>query len=223
MTAGPWWPTNGARTKMLNGTFDWDSDAFKCALFQSTSNLDVTATTYASVTNETPQANGYLTGGLAVAFSLVGVRSVDVKFVNNPTWAAFGGSIISRYGAVYEAAGDVAFFSMMDRIATAIGDAVWGTPSGDNVTITSAGGLFPVLAAGTMFEISGHANEANNGLYVATGTPTAGSRPATKQSGRSPAAAAASAVTTYRGTDLVAADQSAFVVNSSSTPMFTLL
>ena len=224
MTAGPWWPTNTTRVKMLNGTFDWDSDAYKCALFQSTSNLTVASTAYSGVTNEVANANGYLTGGLAVAFNLTpNGRAIDVKFQLNPTWAANGGSIVSRYGAVYEVGADVAFFSMMERTATAIGDAAWGTPTGDDVTITSAGAALPAITAGTMFEISGHANPANNGLYVATGSPTTSSRPATKQSGAAPAAAAASAVTGYVGANLTAGDQSAFVVNSSSTPMFTLL
>jgi hypothetical protein len=209
---------------MLNGQFDWDTDNYKCALFTSASNLGVASTTYAGVTNEVANANGYLTGGLAVAFVLTGTRSVDAKFSTNPTWAAAGGSIVGRYAAVYEVGGDVAFFSMLDRTATAVANAVWGTPSGDNVTITSATSALPLVAAGAMFEISGHSTLANNGLYVATGSPTTASLPATKLSGLSPAAAAAAAVTAYLGLNLTAADASAFVVSSSGapSPMFTL-
>jgi hypothetical protein len=224
MSAGSWWPTTTTRRKMLDGTFDWDSDAYKCALHQSTSNLSIASTTFAGVTNEVAQANGYLAGGIAVTFNLTAAgRGVDVKFISNPTWAAVGGSITSRYGTVYEVAGDVAFFAMMERTLTAVANAVWGTPTGDNVTITSATAALPVIATGAMFEVEGHTNAANNGLYVATGSPTASSLPATKQSGASPAAATALAVNVFAGANLVAADGSAFVVNASTTPMFTLL
>lgn len=224
MTAGPWWPTNTTRLKMLNGTFDWDSDAYKCALFLAASNLGVASTVYSGVTSELANSFGYLTGGQVVAFTLTpSGRSIDAKFTTNPTWAANGGSLVSRYAGVYEVAGDMAFFSMMDRTPAAVADAVWGTPTGDDVTITSASAALPAITAGTMFEVSGHTNPVNNGLYVATGSPTTSSRPATKQSGASPAAAAAAAITAYVGLNLTAADGSAFVVNANTTPMFTLL
>lgn len=39
MAAGAWTFTNAGRTSLLNGTFDIDSDTWKCALFLSTSNI----------------------------------------------------------------------------------------------------------------------------------------------------------------------------------------
>ena len=47
MAAGTWQFTNTARTNLLNGTFDLDTDSFKMALFLSTSNLGAASTTYA--------------------------------------------------------------------------------------------------------------------------------------------------------------------------------
>lgn len=76
----------------------------------------------------------------------------------------------------------------------AVSDAVWGTPSGNNVTITSAGGNLIDYAAGDLFRIRNHSNAANNGDYIATGTPTTSSLPATKLTGSAPAAAASEAV-----------------------------
>jgi hypothetical protein len=54
-------------------------------------------------------------------------------------------------------------------------DAVWGTPSGQTVTLTSVGSNFPAINANQWFEIRGHPSTQNNGLYEATGTPTTGS------------------------------------------------
>jgi hypothetical protein len=39
MAAGTWTFPDSARTDLLNGTFDIDSDTWKCALFLSTSNI----------------------------------------------------------------------------------------------------------------------------------------------------------------------------------------
>lgn len=77
---------------------------------------------------------------------------------------------------------------------TAVPNAVWGAPVGQNVTITSATSALPVLTAGQLFEVRNHSTAANNGLYLATGTPTAGSLPATKIDGAAPASAIAEAV-----------------------------
>ena len=77
MAAGAWTFTTTARTKLLNGQFDLDTDSFKCALFLSTSNLTTASTTFAGVTNEVGTTNtGYTAGGAAVAFTLAGTTSV---------------------------------------------------------------------------------------------------------------------------------------------------
>ena len=43
--AGAWTFTNQSRTDMLNGTMDFDTNTFLCALFLSTSNLGASTTT----------------------------------------------------------------------------------------------------------------------------------------------------------------------------------
>ena len=78
MAAGAWTFTNGGRTRLLNGTFDIDTDSYKMALFLSTSDIGAASTTFAGVTNEHAAANGYTAGGIAVALTLVdGLRRLD--------------------------------------------------------------------------------------------------------------------------------------------------
>ncbi len=45
MAAGAWTFTNEGRTKLLDGTFDIDTDVWKMALFLSTSNIGAASTT----------------------------------------------------------------------------------------------------------------------------------------------------------------------------------
>lgn len=149
---GLWTPTNTGLSKIASGQFDIDSDTYKIALFLSTSNLGIASTTYAALTNEVANANGYTTGGIAAAMTIT-------------------------TGA-----------------ATAVSDAVWGTPTGNAVTITSAGNNLPVIAANTMFRVRTHGNTpGNEGLYFATATSTAGSLSAIKV-GAAPVASSSAAV-----------------------------
>lgn len=114
MAAGAWTFPDGARTRLLNGTFDIDTDSFKCALFLSTSNLGTATTTYAGVTNEHAAANGYATGGIAVTLTLAGTTTVTVDIQTDPVWTAAGGSITARFAAIYEVAGDVLCYCLLD-------------------------------------------------------------------------------------------------------------
>jgi len=114
MAAGAWTFTNGGRTRLLNGTFDIDTDSFKCALFLSTSNIGAASTTYAGVTNEHANANGYTTGGIAIALTLAGTTTVTVDITTDPVWTAAGGSITARFAGIYEVGGDVLCYALLD-------------------------------------------------------------------------------------------------------------
>ncbi len=114
MAAGAWTFPNSARTDLLNGTFDIDTDSFKCALFLSTSNISASSTTYAGVTNEHANANGYTTGGIAVALTLAGTTTVTVDITTDPVWTASGGSITARFAVIYEVAGRVLCYALLD-------------------------------------------------------------------------------------------------------------
>lgn len=114
MAAGAWTFTDGARTRLLNGTFDLDTDSFKMALFLSTSNIGAASTSYAGVTNEHANANGYTTGGIAVSLTLSGTTSVKVDISTDPVWTASGGSITARFAVIYEVGGDVLCYCLLD-------------------------------------------------------------------------------------------------------------
>lgn len=114
MPAGNWTFTNGGRTRLLNGTFDIDTDSYKVALFLSTSNIGAASTTYAGVTNEHANANGYTTGGIAVTLTLAGTTTVTIDFSVDPVWTASGGNITARFAVLYEVGGDVLAYCLLD-------------------------------------------------------------------------------------------------------------
>lgn len=138
--AGAWTFTNGARTRMLNGTFDFDTDTFKMALFLSTSNIGAASTTYAGVTNEHANANGYITGGVAITFSLSGTTTVTADSTD-ATWTASGGSIVARFAVIYEVGGDVVCYCLLDS-----------TPA--DVTVTDGNQLTVAIHASGVFQLA---------------------------------------------------------------------
>ena len=116
MAAGNWTFTDGTRTRILNGTFDFDTDTYKVALFLSTSNIGASSTTYAGVTNEHANANGYTTGGISLgALTLSGTTTVTVDDPSDMVWTASGGSITARFGVLYESGGDVVAYCLLDN------------------------------------------------------------------------------------------------------------
>lgn len=136
--AGAWTFTNGGRTRLLNGTFDIDTDSFKMALFLSTSNIGASSTTYAGVTNEHANANGYTTGGIAVTLTLAGTTTVTVDISTDPTWTASGGSIVARFAVIYEVSGDVLCYCLLDSTPADV-----TTTDGNTFTVQiNASGVF---------------------------------------------------------------------------------
>ena len=138
MAAGNWTFTDVSRTRMLNGTFDFDTDVFNLALFLSTSNIGAASTTYAGVTNQHANANGYTTGGIAAAMTLAGTTTVTVDSTVNPVWTAAGGSITARFAVIYEVAGDVVCYCLLDSTPADV-----TATDGNTLTVTiNASGIF---------------------------------------------------------------------------------
>lgn len=137
MAAGSWTFTNGARTKLVDGTFDLDTDTFKMALFLSTSNIGAASTTYAGLTNEHANANGYTTGGSSVTVSLSGTTTVTVDSTD-VTWTASGGSIVARFAVIYEVSGNVLCYCLLDSTPADV-----TTTTGNTFTVAiHASGVF---------------------------------------------------------------------------------
>lgn len=139
MAAGAWVFTYNALTKMLQAGFNFDSDTFKTALLLSTSNITTASTTYAGLSNEHANANGYTTGGIAADLGVsgaTGTKKVDVA--SDPVWTASGGSIVARWAVIYEVGGDVVCYCLLDSTP---GDVT--TTDGNTLTVaTHASGVF---------------------------------------------------------------------------------
>jgi hypothetical protein len=137
MAAGAWTFTNGGRTSLVDGTFDLNSDTFKAALFLSTSNIGASSTTYAGLTNEHSNANGYTTGGKALTPSLTGTTTVTFD-VDDQTWTASGGSITARFAVIYEVSGNVLAYCLLDSTPADV-----TATSGNTLTLQiNASGVF---------------------------------------------------------------------------------
>lgn len=139
MAAGAWTLTDAGRTDLVNGTFDLDTDTFLMALFLSTSNIGAASTTYAGLTNEHANANGYTTGGISLGtLALSGTTTVTVDETTNPVWTASGGSIVARFAVIYESGGNVLCYCLLDSTP---GDVT--TTNGNTLTVTfHASGIF---------------------------------------------------------------------------------
>lgn len=114
MAAVAWALTDNARMRRAKGSWNIDTATLKCALFLSTSNLGSSSTTYAAVTNQHSNANGYTTGGVSVDLAFSGTSIIHITFISNPAFTAAGGSIVCRSAAVYEVSGDVLAYSILD-------------------------------------------------------------------------------------------------------------
>jgi len=139
MAAGTWTFTDAARTKLLDGTFDLDTDTWKMALFLSTSDIGAGSTTYAGVSNEHANNNGYTTGGIAITLPLSGTTTVKADIGTDPVWTASGGSIVARFAVIYEVSGDVLCYCLLEST----GPADVTATTGNTLTVAAhANGVF---------------------------------------------------------------------------------
>jgi hypothetical protein len=115
MAAGEWQFPNSARTNLLNGTFDIDSDTWKVVLLTSASNIGAGSTTYAGLTGEVSQTNtGYTTGGAAITLTLSGTTTVTVDIQSDPQWVAGSAGITARWAAIVENGGNVLCYALLE-------------------------------------------------------------------------------------------------------------
>lgn len=105
--AGKWKLYDLAKYRIGNLTIDLsDTTNWKMALFQSTSNcntLSVGTNVYGDLTNEVANANGYLTGGVAIGSESWTNASGTITWTcANGVWTAAGGSITARFAVIYK-------------------------------------------------------------------------------------------------------------------------
>jgi hypothetical protein len=114
MAIGPWLLTDTFRAAWAEAGLRTLTASYKVALFLSTSNLGASSTTYAGVTDEHANANGYTTGGEAVTLTITGTTTVTVALAAIPEFDATGGSIVARYAGLYEVGGIVVARCLLD-------------------------------------------------------------------------------------------------------------
>lgn len=141
MAAGNWTFTNNSRTYLLNGAFDVDSDTWKMALVTSSSNIGASTTTWAGVTNEVANGNGYTTGGESITLTLSGTTTVTVDISTDPVWTASGAGITARWAVIYEVSGNVLCYALLDD-----------TPA--DVTVTTGNTLTVAASASGVFTLA---------------------------------------------------------------------
>lgn len=144
MAAGPWLFTNSGRTNLLDALTDVDSDSFKMALFTSASDLAATENTYAGVTGEVanaPATTGYSTGGIAVALTKSGTTTVTVVMTTAPVWTAVSASIVAKFAAIYEVAGNILCYCLLEA-----GGADVTCTAGNTLTVGANGATVFTLA-----------------------------------------------------------------------------
>ena len=85
--------------------------------------------------------------------------------------------------------------------STTVTDMVFGTPTGNAVTLTSAGANLPALSDDMFFEIRDHSETVNNGLYeVDDASPTTSEVDVLKVTGSNPVAATSESCDTLGNT-----------------------
>ena len=109
------------------------------ALFLSTSDIGAASTTYAGVTNEHANGNGYTTGGISMgALTLAGTSTVTVDDPADLVWTAAGGSITARFAVIYESGGNVLCYALLDSAPADV-----TATNGNTLTVAlNASGIF---------------------------------------------------------------------------------
>lgn len=148
MAADAWSEYNNFKLDIGDGSIDLDTDAFKVALYTSSSNAaTLTLNGKAAVTNEVANGNGYTTGGDSVTATWTESSGTVTFDSDDPSWTASGGSITARFAVVYDdtptspTADPLVCFSLLDN-----------TPA--DVTVTDGNTLTLQLSANGYFQLS---------------------------------------------------------------------
>ncbi len=122
MAANAWTIYNEFKATLGLKALNLNTDTIKMALFQSTSNCGsagLATAQYATLTNETLNANGYTTGGVTLTGVSYSQTAGTAKFtVGTGSWTASGGTIVARFAVLYDFTAtnkDLICFTLMDN------------------------------------------------------------------------------------------------------------
>lgn len=150
--AGKWKMYALAKKKAGDGTFDFDANTFKVALFLSSSNAN-TLTAHsilADLTNQHANANGYTTGGVTVAATWVESAGTVTFDTADAIWTASGGSIVARFAVIYGSG------TLNGLVNPVLAVCLLDTAPAD-VTATDTNTFTVQMAAGGLLQLSGAA------------------------------------------------------------------
>lgn len=106
MAANAWTIYNEFKATLGLKALNLNTDTIKMALFKSTSNCgsaSLGTAQYATLTNETTNANGYTTGGVTLSGVSYSQTSGTATFtVGTGSWMAAGGTIVARFAVLYD-------------------------------------------------------------------------------------------------------------------------
>ena len=105
MAAGTWTVFNKAKKKIGNATMSLASTVWRMTLHTSAMRTVLTLSTFASLSGEVTEANGYSSSGKALANEVwtVGASAGQYKFdCDDPFWSANGGTISNiKYAVIW--------------------------------------------------------------------------------------------------------------------------
>ena len=105
MAAGAWTVLNKAKKKIGNATMSLASTVWRMTLHTSAMRTVLTLSTFASLSGEVTEANGYSSSGKALANEVwtVGASAGQYKFdCDDPFWSANGGTISNiKYAVIW--------------------------------------------------------------------------------------------------------------------------
>jgi hypothetical protein len=138
--AGPWVIYNEFKETLGKKLIDLSSDTFKVALFTSTSNAGsatLATATYATLTNELANGNGYLTGGVTAAATWVRSTGTVTFDTADTTWTASGGSLTARFAVLYDSTPATKYLIAYALLDSAPADVVVSDGNSLSVQITN--------------------------------------------------------------------------------------
>lgn len=140
-----WTVYDQLKLKLGNKVINLGTDTIKMALFTSTSNANTTnlgTATYASLTNEVSNANGYTTAGATVTPTWSNSAGTETFTTTNASWTASGAGLTARYAVLYDStSGDLIAWCTLDS-----------TPA--DVTVSAGNSLTVQINASGVFTLA---------------------------------------------------------------------
>lgn len=103
--AGKWKVYDLTKLNLGKAVFDLTAGTYNMALFLSTSNANTLSGSQAlaDLTNQVANANGYVTGGVALTgVTYTNAAGVETFTSGNGLWTAAGGAITARFAVIYK-------------------------------------------------------------------------------------------------------------------------